>query len=143
MGQKDFIIGIMAVGLFTIAIIGFAINFSIDNNSVIKITDDPDITNLNLVTQNNISNMRDISQESYTSIVKSSIDQGFNIESGGSLSLTITNAVPTMFNILKIGYTKIFGTGQGFSIFMTGFITIITFLGFMYFAKMWLGRNPD
>ena len=143
MGQKDFVIGIMAIGLFTIAIIGFAVDFASDNNSVIKITDDAEINNLNLVTENNITNMRSNTQESYTSIVKSSIEQGENIQSGGTFSLTITNAIQTMFNIIKVGYTKIFGTGQGFSIFMTGFITIITFLGFMYFAKMWLGRNPD
>ncbi len=143
MGQKDFVISIMVIGLFAIAIISFAIQFGIDNDSAVKITDDPDINNLKIVTQSNVSNMRTSSEESYTSIVKSSIEQGENIESGGTFALTITNAIPTFYGILNVGFLKIFGTGGGFAIFLTGFITIIGFLGFMYFSKMWLGRNPD
>ena len=143
MGQKDFVISIMVIGMFAVAIMGFALQFGIDNSSVVRITDDPELNNLKIVTTNNISGMRSSSEESYTSIVQSSITSGDNIESGGTFALTITKVIPTLYGILSVAKLKIFGDGLGFQIFFSGFITIIGFLGVMAFAKMWLGRNPD
>ena len=143
MGQINYVLSIMFISLFTIAIIGFAVNFAIDNDAAIDIRDDPNITKLRTDTESSLLDMRAGTEGSYESIVESSVDQGETLQSGGVFSITITSIFPVMYNILNVGFKKIFGGGSGFAIFLTAFISIMGFLGFMYFVKTWLGRNPD
>lgn len=143
MGQIQFIVSLMMVTLFIGALIGFGINIAEDNNSAMSLSDDTMLMDFNSTIKGNISSMKDTTEESYTSIVGSSVDQTDTIKSGGVIALTITNIVPVVNNILTLGYKKIFGSGNEFGIFLTGLITIIVFLGFMFFIKTWLGRNPD
>jgi len=143
MGQLSFTISIVIIALFTIALISFAANFAIDNNAPISIQDDSELMGLKSNTETDLSTFKEKSEDSYKSIVDSSITKGDNLESGGTFSLTIASSLSTVTNILRVGYVKIFGTGSGFGIFITLFISIILFIAFMYFAKTWLGRNPD
>lgn len=143
MGQIQYVISIIMISLFTVAIIGFSVGFASDNNAAIDISDDPEIIGLRSDTESSIGSSRSSSESSYESIVKSSVAEGETLESGGTFSLTITGVYPVMKNVITVGYEKIFGAGNNFGIFMTGFISIFAFLGFMYFAKTWLGRNPD
>ncbi len=143
MGQINFVISIMFITLFSLSIIGFGINFATDNNSAISISDDPELSQLNIDLKNNASSFKEASSSSYTSIVKSSVSDVNTLESGGTFSLTISNVIPTVKNILSVGYLKIFGNNPALGIFLTAFISIIGFLGFMYFVKTWLGRNPE
>ena len=143
MGQLDFTISIVLIGLFTIAIIGFAINFAEDNNAPVDISDDSGLTSLKTNTEADVSSIEDSTEDTYTSLLESSVQEGETLEKGGTLSLTVTNAIPVFFNILRVGYSRIFGNDSGFEVFLTAFIGIIIFIGAMYFAKTWLGRNPD
>lgn len=143
MGQIKFIISLMMIAMFTVALIGFGVNMAADNNSAMSLSDDPMLMDFNNTIKGNISSIRQTTEESYTSIVSSSVDQTDTIKSGGVIALTITNIVPVVNNILTLGYKKIFGAGNAFGIFLTGLVTIIIFLGFMFFIKTWLGRDPD
>jgi len=143
MGQINYVISLALIGLFTVAIIAFGVAFASDNNSYVSLSDDSEITSLKTKTEGNLSEFRTKSESSYSSIVNSSIEQGETIKSGGVFSLTITDIVKVPVNIANVGYKKIFGSDGNFSIFITAFIAIIGFLGFMYFVKTWLGRNPD
>ena len=143
MGQLSFTISIVIIALFTIALISFAANFAIDNDSPVSIQDDSELMGLKSNISDDVSTFKEKSEDSYKSIVDSSITKGDNLESGGTFSLTIASSLSTVTNILRVGYVKIFGTGSGFGIFITAFISIILFIAFMYFAKTWLGRNPD
>jgi len=143
MGQLSFTISLMIIGLFTIALIAFAVNFAIDNDAPVSIQDDSELMGLKSDSETDVSTFKEKSEDSYKSIVDSSITKGDNLESGGTFSLTISSSLSTVTNILRVGYVKIFGTGSGFGIFLTAFISIILFIAFMYFAKTWLGRNPD
>jgi len=143
MGQIKLYIAIVSIALFTIAILLFAINFGLDNNAAVRITDDPELTGLALSTETEMSNIKGDTQETYESILESSTDTGFTTTTGGTFSLTFSSLFSTTDNILRVGFKRIFGTGGNFAIFLTTLISIIAFLLAMYFVKTWLGRNPE
>jgi len=143
MGQIQFTLSLIMIALFTVAIIGFAVNFASDNSAPISISDDPELIALQTNAEGNLSDFRGHSESTYQSIVESSIESGDTTPSGGQFAITPVSAVPVTKNILKVGYIKIFGTGSGFGIFITTFLAIITFMIGMYIWKTWGGRNPD
>ena len=143
MGQIQFTLSLIMIALFTVAIIGFAVNFASDNSAPISISDDPELIALQTNAEGNLSDFRGHSESTYQSIVESSIESGDTTPSGGQFAITPVSAVPVTKNILKVGYIKIFGTGSGFGIFITTFLSIITFMIGMYIWKTWGGRNPD
>ncbi len=143
MGQIQYTIALIMIGLFTVAIIGFAINFASDNNAAISIADDPELVRLQTTVEGNVSAFRSGAQSTYQSIVESSIEEGETTPSGGQFAITPVSAVPVAKNIIKVGYIKIFGSGSGFGIFLTAFLAIIVFVIGMFIWKTWAGRNPE
>jgi len=142
MGQIQYITSIIMIALFTVAILGFGVGFASDNSAPISISDDPELILLQTNVEGNLSDFRGDSESTYQSIVESSIESGDTTPSGGQFAITPISAVPVTKNILKVGYIKIFGTGSGFGIFITTFLSIITFMLAMYVWKTWAGRNP-
>lgn len=143
MGQIQFTTSLVLIALFTIAIVGFAVNFAIDNNAVIDISDDAQISSLDSNVQSNLSNFREGSQDTYQSIVESSIESGQTTPSGGQFAVTPISAIGSVKNILQVGYIKIFGSGSGFGIFLASFLALLGFIFGMYIWKTWAGRLPD
>lgn len=143
MGQIGFTISLVMIALFSIAIMGFAINFASDNNAVIDISDDAQLTNLDTNQRANLSTFRGGSEDTYQSIVESSIEQGETTPSGGQFAITPLTIVGTVSNILRVGYVRIFGTGSGFGIFITTLLAMIGFIFGLYLWKTWAGRNPE
>jgi|TARA_Y100000034_G_scaffold90701_1_gene109301 hypothetical protein len=131
------------IGLFTIAIIGFATNFAIDNNSEVSVLDDPEFSTLNNSVSTNVGSFRGASESTYQSIIESSIEQADTTPSGGQFAITPTSSVAVTKNILEVGYIKIFGNGEGFGIFITTFLGLITFIFGLLIWKTWAGRNPE
>lgn len=143
MGQIQFTVALVMIGLFTVAILGFAVNFASDNGASISVADDPELTILRTDVDENIDEFRSDSQSTYQSIVESSISEGQTTPSGGQFAITPTSSIPVAKNIIKTGYIKIFGSGGGFGIFMTSFISILVFMLAMFIWKTWVGRNPE
>jgi hypothetical protein len=143
MSQIQWTISLVMIGLFTIAIIGFAINFAADNDSPVSLSDDPDISNLYDDSGENVVGFDTSSEDTYTSILNSSITESGSTTGGGQFALTATNTVGVVKNILKVGYTKIFGTSSGFGIFITTFLGLIVFITVLLIWKTWAGRMPD
>lgn len=146
MGQIKFVVSMVMIALFTFAIVGFAINFAVDNNSAVDISDDSSFTNLQTQTASDISeDFRDESNKSYQSILDNNVGEGSQTTAKGTqFSITLGNFLGVFYNILKIPYDKIFGGKDGgFGVFFTAFIVLIGFIAFLYVWKTWVGRNPD
>ncbi len=142
-GQIQFITAMVMIGLFSIALIGFGIGFAVDNNSPVSIVDDPEISVLFTETKGNISNFATDSQSQYSSIIETTIAPGSQTpQSVGSFAITPVNALGVVKNIVGVGYIKIFGTGSGFGIFFTSFISLLVFILGLYLYKTLRGL-PD
>jgi hypothetical protein len=140
---KQLSIALVSIVLFTAAIIGFAINFASDNNAVIDISDDSQIIALDTNIQTDAGSLREGSESTYQSIVEASIETGETTPSGGQFATLPFTYLNTMKNILQVGYVKIFGTGGGFGIFLTGFVALMGVLLIFAVWKAWVGRLPD
>jgi len=144
MGQTTWIVSLITIGLFAVAILSFAVNFGIDNNAPVNIQDDPQLSGLSNSLNNNLSNLRSDSQNTITGLLNSSIaESGQTTQTAGQFSITYSNSIGVVTNILRTGYYEIFGTENGFSIFLTTFLSIIGFITAMLLWKTWAGRNPD
>jgi hypothetical protein len=143
MGLSQLSISIVLIGLFTIAIVGFAISFAIDNNAVFSIADDPEMSTLNSNTKVNMSDFGKNASSQYSSILNTTISPGSDVpQSAAPFAITPWSLVQVITNIVFVAYTKIFGTGSGFGIFFTTFIAVIVFL-FGFFIYKALRGLPD
>ena len=144
MSQIQWTISLVLIGLFTIAIIGFAVNFAADNDAAFSLADDPELSALSKYIRDNTSEFNVQSANTYTSILNSSITgAGSTTQTGGQFTLTATNSVGVVENILRVGFTKIFGGSSGFGIFITTFLGLIVFITVLLIWKTWAGKIPD
>jgi len=143
MGQIQLTTSLILIGLFTVAILGFAINFAIDNDAVIDISDDAQIVSLYSDSASDVGDWNDNSTSQYQSIIETTIaPDGSTPQSAGSFAITPINAIGVAKNIMQVGYIKIFGTGSGFGIFLSTLIGVIGFMFALFIYKTWRGI-PD
>lgn len=127
-GQLQLTIALVCIGLFSVAVIGYAINFANDNNAAIDISDDSQISGLNTNTQSNLSGFSAASNSTYASIISTTISpQSGTAQSAAPFTLTPYNALGAVKNILQVGYIRIFGSNSGFGIFITAFSAMLVF----------------
>lgn len=119
-------VSFVMIALFSIAIIGFSIGFTTDNDAVVSIADDSELSALNSNTRANLSTFKDGGESTYESILETTVEPGSDVsQSTAPFAITAGNLLGTMTNIVYLPYKKIFGSGSGFGIFFT------TFVGFM------------
>ena len=143
MGLQQLTISMVLIGLFSIAIIGFAVNFASDNSTSISLSDDDLMSSLDTNIQSDINTLPSSAESTYQSIVESSIDEGETTPSGGQFTITPVNSLSVVKNIIEVGYIKIFGSGSGFGIFLSSFIAILSILFGFYVWKAWAGRSTE
>lgn len=142
-GQKQFVISLVLITLFSFAIIGFATQFASDNSASVDISDDSQITGVYTNANSNLTGFSSDSEDSYTSIVETTISsQSGSAQSVAPFTLTTGNALGTTKNIIKVGYIKIFGSDNAFGIFMTAFISVLVFIAGLFLYKTLRGQ-PD
>lgn len=136
------ITSIAMIILFSIAIIGFSIGFANDNNSAVRIDQDADITNLNVIATSGMNTFATDTEDTFTSIINTTLEPGSDaVKSPGVFTITWGNLFSTFTNIITLGYAKIFGKGGTFAIFLGCFLTVIAILFTLYIIKTWRG-NP-
>ena len=138
-------ISLVMVALFTIAIISFTVGFANDNDSIVDITDDPELSALNTQTTSGISTFKDEAEGTYTSIIDTTIEPGSDVaQSTGPFAITPGNVISVTKNIIYLPYKKIFGGDEGnngFKIFFTTFTAFLIFISGLLIYKALRG-NP-
>ncbi len=144
MGQIKFVTNIALATLFAIAMITYAINFGIDNDSPINIQNDTTFTkNLNSSKTQIGTNYYESVRSSDSAFFNASVDEGGEItRTGGEFKVVAANPVTAASDVAEISFKKIFGGGEDFAIFFWTFIGILSFATIAYVWKTWRG-NPD
>jgi len=136
------ITSIAMIILFSIAIIGFSVGFAGDNDASVNIADNENISSLDILNRDSMSQLGSETESSYASIVNTTLETGSDaIKSPSVFTITWGNLFSTFNNILGLGYKTIFGNGASFGIFLTTFLTIIGIMFTLYIIKAWRG-NP-
>lgn len=143
MGQIQLTVALVLISLFTIAIIGFAINFAVDNDASVSVDDDVEISSIYSSSASGAGSFETDSENQYQSIVETTLEAGADSpQSVAPFSVTVGNSLGVTKNILQVGYSKIFGTGSGFGIFLTALISVLLFVIGLFLYKTLRGL-PD
>ncbi len=142
MAQLQLTIALVLTGLFAIAIIGFAINFAIDNDAPVDISNDPDITSLYSQQRGNLSGQSSDSESQYQSILETTIaPESGSATSTGSFAKT-WNILGAAKNTINSIDKKIFGNNSGLMIFTNAIIGMLVFMIGLFLYKTLRGQ-PD
>ena len=76
MGQIQLTVALIMIGLFTVAIIAFAVNFAVDNEAAVKITDDAEMSTLYSSASGNVKDFGTDSESQYQSIIETTLEAG-------------------------------------------------------------------
>lgn len=76
MAQIQLTIALVMIAMFTIAVIGFAINFGVDNNAQMNIANNPQLNTLNANATTGISTFSQTSNSTSNSILSTTIAAG-------------------------------------------------------------------
>ena len=146
MGQIQWTISLVMLGLFVVAILGFTLGFGNDNQAPINIGEDPEFADFYNSAGSNLSGFSGNSEDTYNSIVNTTIASSSasgTTQTAGQFSITTGDLIGITKNILQTGYVRIFGTGSGFGIFMTTLLSMIVFITGLLIWKTWAGRSPE
>jgi len=142
MAQIQLTIALILTALFTVAIVGFAINFAMDNDSFIDIRNDPNIYPL-YSNQGNLSSFSGDSQGQYNSILETTIAPASgSAQSTAPFSVTPLSLIGTITGIINVIYVEIFGANPAFKIFFNTLLAVIVFLFGLFIYKTLRGQ-PD
>lgn len=144
MGQTKFVIALVMISLFTLAVLNYSIGFANDNDAYISILDNPNMSGLN----NTISSQLDEDYYQFNtsddSFIKSTIKSGDdNLEGGASFKDVVTTPRKNLGYIMDSVRSVIFGNDPAFLIVIKTFLGVIILLGMLYIWKTWKGGNPE
>jgi len=126
--------------LFSIAIIGFSIGFSNDNNAEVSVSDD--LLGYKTGVTSDLNQFDDEADDTYDSITSSTVEPGSNvIQSSAPFTITLKNILSVTKNIINLPRKYIFGSDSEFNIFFDIFLAFLTFLVVFLGYKAWKG-NP-
>ena len=145
MGQIKFIAGIMLFGLFSIAVVSYAIGFANDNDAAISLEDDLDMSSLDTTLKSKFGDMSVNINESSTSFAQSDIDLGLETtKTGGFLKSLLSTTITPITTTFSVINNKIFGgKGSEFGVILTALTTFLVIVGGLYVWKSWKGGMPD
>jgi len=127
--QITLTISLGMIVLFVLAVVGFSIGFANDNDATMSVADDTELSDIYSKSSGNISLLKNQSEDTYQSILSSTIEPGSDVvQSAGPFAITPTNVVGTTSNIITLPYKKIFGSGSEFGVFFTAFISFLLFV---------------
>ena len=141
--QTGLITSLVFIGLFSIAIIGFALNFAIDNDASVDISNGNVTSQLYSQAKGNFSNLETDSESIYTSIKGTTIEPGSDVvQSVEEFTIGWGSLYDTFKNVINIPRQEIFGGREGgFNFFFTVLVSLLGFLFAIYLIKTLRG-NP-
>jgi hypothetical protein len=142
-GQIGIVTSFILLGLFAICLVTFAVNFAVDNNSVVNIANDDDFTTLNSEVGGNITTFYNDINTSRQAMQESTISSQTEATEGGtSFKVGPWSAMSMAISTVTIGFQKIFGSGPLFIIIFTSISALLTMTVVLFILKAWKG-SPD
>lgn len=144
MGDIKFASSIVLIVLFTIAVLGYAVNFADENDSAVKLTDDETMSGLSGLLQEDLDLLGTNVNESAKGFNDEKVETGDDMmRTGGQFKLGVSSMVKSMSTIFSAIKTKIFGGSTALGVFLSALAFMLTYISIRYIWKTWKGGNPD
>lgn len=143
MGFNNYFVGLAATAIFVFAIVTFGIQFGVDNDTSISLSDDPSINEF----AGNVSQELDTSRSDQDA-AEDAFEAGTKdqIELTGDIGIPAVTSLRTLFVAAPLGiinlitdliFTNIFGeSGEGFGIVLGMVLAVVFSLGLLLFYKV-------
>ena len=146
MGQIKWMVSLLFIMIFTIAIVNYGLGFANDNAVAISLDNDSNFDGFNTELESISQNVNTEINSSAFGFEESELDaQDFAFRTGGTLKQSGRNSsIVAVFSTLRVIEDTIFGGKDGgFGIIVNSFVALLTLISFLYVYKTWIGRNPD
>ena len=145
MGEIKFVVGLIMVALFAIAIVSYASNFATDNDAVLSIADEEGFDSMSSDLNSSVQTFKTQSGNSSTGFFQTNVEAGDETtRSGGTFKVGISSMIGSIKSILKVIQDTIFGgKGSGFGVVFTAIASLLVYISIRYIWKTWKGGNPD
>jgi len=145
MGEVKFMGALVLILLFSIAVVGYAINFASDNDAVITLADDKEFSDLNTNVKDNITNFAgEDTDKSSKAFYESTVASGDETTvTGGQFKVGFGSLMKGLASTFRVIRLRIFGGNPALSIFITALSGFLVYVGIRYIWKTWKGGNPD
>lgn len=142
MGEIKFVAGIVMAILFSIAIVGYVMNYSNDNNSIVTLDSNFDSYKTNQ--EGDIGSLKESVNGSSTTFYTNKISGSSDTtETGAEFKVGLGDILSSTGRIFSLINKNILGGDTNLGIFLTALSTLMLMIGLRYIWKTWKGGNPD
>jgi len=143
MGIIKYMGALTLTALFAIFLVTFALEFGVNNNAGVKLSDDSDYENFTTTMTSEEQDSFAASEIAFKAFQETTVQSQTDSSEGGTqFKVGIGNMVSKSRLALKIGYDKVFGTAPEYAILFTSLFGAIGVIFIFYAWKAWKG-NPD
>lgn len=148
MGMESTLKNSFMLAIFIVAVLTFAVMFSVDNDSDITISGDTRYDGLTDDLRSDADDLADDSTTVQDIFMKTTLESGDeHAGGGGQFKVGPFSAFGMAMTGMKAGFATIFGgdsdSSNPFSFIMVSFVALMTILITYYGIKAWLGRDPS
>jgi len=144
MGEIKFVVSLVLVALFVIAIISYTSNYMTENNSTISLDDDETFSTLQTNTKSDLTTFKTNVNSSSEAFAESEITaEQETTRTGGQFKVGMGTLLSSIKSVFDLGREKIFGGDVRFAVVLTALSSLLVYIGFRYVWKTWAGKNPD
>jgi hypothetical protein len=144
MGQKDYIITLALILIFSIGIINYALWFADDNNAAVDLASDAEFSEYVTESSADAQAYRVEVSGISEAFRKSSITEGSETsEKGSTFKQTSSSPFKAFQVITRVGFQKIFGSESAFDPIMAIIISTVVLIAALLTWKTWKGGNPE
>jgi len=144
MGFKGFGIGLLLIFIFSFAFITYAVDFASNNDAIINIGNDSDISSFKSTAESQMIVYAGESNDSLESFADTKPTDTDELSvTKGIFSGTFTkplNVFKIIFSLIK---SKVFGNNPAFGIIFSAILTTVVIIMLAYLWKLVKGGNPD
>lgn len=142
MGLIKILVAFSLLGLFSIAVISYVVNFSSDNEAPVSVGSE--VSGLDTNLRGGFDSFTTSSNSSSETLKKSNIKSGDeNVEGGGQFKVLRSDMYDNTKKVFELGNSKLFGNDVSFTVFTTALGSILLTILSLYVWKTWKGGNPD
>lgn len=142
MSQIKFMSSLVMIGIFAIALISFAINFAIDNETQVSLADDSEFNTINNNLQSSVGDFEGEANTSIRSLMESTIGtQTGETEGGTAFKVGPGATLSLAHSSIRAAYTRIFGSDESFNVVITVLFSMLGIVSMLLIWRAWKG-NP-
>jgi len=143
MGQAKFVVAILFITLFTIAIVSYVSIYAFENNAAVSIESSNSLSTINSSMQSNSAEFVTDINDTSSGFTQSTVEASSDTLKSPSIFQNLKITRNSIGNVLRLMRYEIFGNNPSFMIVLSAISGFIVFLAVLYIWKTFKSGDPD